>query len=75
MDKVDETGGWVHAQGVSACHKSHHSGKSSANCRQEVCAGVAEQARGEEHRPCDRASVDSDVVDEVTTESTDKKHK
>ena len=63
--------------------------RATANCRQEVCAGVTEQAQGEEHRPCDRvhlhaernevserstASVESEVVDEVTTESTDKKH-
>ena len=66
VDGVDETGGWEHVQGVSACQKSHHSGKSSANCRQEVCAGVAEQARGEECRPCDRVHQHAERNDRVS---------
>ena len=34
VDGVDETQRWGHVQGVSACQKSHHSGKSRANSRQ-----------------------------------------
>ena len=52
VDGVGETRGREHVQGVSArpnCREKARAKekKSIANCRQEVCAGVAEQAQGE----------------------------
>ena len=55
-----------HVQGVSACKRATTAGKSRVNCRQEVCAGVAEQARGEEYRPCDRVHLHAERNDRVS---------